>query len=459
MSPKTVLLADDEQTLRMNLAEVLREEGFDVIACADGQEALKALKANSIDVLITDLRMPGLSGMDLIDRTRTLAPSAGIIVITAFGEVETAVEAMKKGAKDYLCKPLNFDELIFKLKQLLAHEDLARQNELMKQQLRQGSDSTEIVARSSVMNALLETIQRIGQTMSNVLLCGESGTGKEVLARALHYGGITRDRPIVTVNCGGLTETLIESEFFGHRRGSFTGAEKDRIGYFEAADGGTLFLDEIGNLPFKSQSVLLRAIEQRAIIRVGDTKSRRVNLRIIAATNTDLEKAIAVGAFREDLYFRLNVVRLTVPPLRERPEDIPALIEHFVHKYNAELSTNCSGVDEDAIEALCAHPWRGNVRELENVVERALIFAGGRRVGIEDLSFVVGKGPPRTPVALDLRTATRHFEKQHIVKVLGSFGNNKSAAADALGIGLSSLYRKMDELEIAKTLCEVSSGV
>lgn len=450
MGQTTVLLADDEDTLRVNLAEVLREEDFDVIACADGTEALEALKTNSVDAIITDLRMPGICGMDLIDHARKLAPDVSIIVITAFGEVETAVEAMKKGARDYICKPLHFEELIFKLKRLIAHDDLARQNELLRAQVRQSSDFSQVVGRSRAMTAILDTIKRIAHTMSNVLLCGESGTGKEVLARALHYGGITKDKPFVAVNCGGLTETLIESEFFGYRRGAFTGAEKDRIGYFEAANGGTLFLDEIGNLPYKSQAVLLRAIEQRAITRVGDTRSRRVNLRIVTATNTDLEKAIDEGKFREDLYFRLNVIRLTVLPLRGRPEDIPPLIEHFVQKYNAELKCKCPGFDPEALKAMCGHQWRGNVRELENVVERALIFAGDNRVRVEDLSFAIGKRRLETTMALDLRTAVRQFERQHIQRVLESFGNNKNATADALAIGLSSLYRKLDELGISK---------
>ena len=262
MARATVLLADDEETLRNNLAQVLADEGFDVIACPDGTEALRALKETTIDALITDLRMPGIRGMDLIDQATRLAPDATIIVITAFGEVETAVEAMKKGARDYLCKPLIFDELIFKLKRLLAHDDLVKETKFLRDQVRQAHDVSGIVAESPAMTAILTTVKRIAHTMSNVLICGASGTGKEVLARALHYAGVTRDKPFVAVNCGGLVNTLVESELFGYRRGAFTGAESDRMGYFEAADGGTLFLDEIGNLPLKSQAVLLRAIEE-----------------------------------------------------------------------------------------------------------------------------------------------------------------------------------------------------
>lgn len=458
MTQTTVLLADDEDTLRNNLAQVLGEEGFNVIACRDGAEALRALKSRSVDAIITDLRMPGVSGMDLIGHATNLAPDAIIVVITAYGEVETAVEAMKKGARDYICKPLIFDELIFRLKRLLAHKDLTKQNELLCAQLRQSHALSTIVGSSPAMISIRETISRIAHTMSSVLVCGESGTGKEVLARALHYEGVTRDRPFIAVNCGGLTESLMESEFFGYRKGAFTGADADRFGYFEAADGGTLFLDEISNLPHPSQAVLLRAIEEKAVTRVGDTRPRPVTIRVIAATNRDLEKAIEAGTFREDLFFRLNVIRITVPPLRERPEDIPPLLEHFVRKYSAETNRDCPGFDEDAMEALCRYHWRGNVRELENVVERAVIFAGGRPIGLQDLAITVEAEVASPTSTMDLRKAAREFEKHHIMTVLARMKNNKAATAEALGVGLSSLYRKLEELGISKSASETSTG-
>ncbi len=451
MPSHTILLVDDEDTLRENLAQVLREEGFDVIACADGAAALREMKATRVDAIITDLRMPGVSGMELIDHANKLAPDAVIVVITAFGEVETAVEVMKKGAQDYICKPVIFDELIFKIKRLLNHEALAKENRLLREQVRGVYANAAIVARSASMRGIMEAAERVAQTNSNVLICGESGTGKEVLARYLHSKGPRRDRPFIAVNCGGLVEGLVESELFGYRRGAFTGAENDRRGYFEAADGGTLFLDEIGNLPLASQAVLLRAIEEKAIARVGDTRPRPVDIRLIAATNRALEPAVEAGDFREDLFFRLNVVRITMPPLRERPEDIPPLVEYFVAKYNAELNTNCPGFDTDALETLCQHQWRGNVRELQNTVERALIFVGDRRVHLDDLCCIknIIGAAPESP-SLDLRSATRDFERRHIIRTLARFDNNKKAAAEALGIGLSSLYRKMDELGITK---------
>jgi len=455
MSQATILLADDEATLRNNLAQVLSEEGFDVIACQDGAEALKALKTNAVDAIITDLRMPGVPGMQLIDHAKDLASEAVIIVITAFGEVETAVEAMKKGASEYICKPLIFTDVIFKLKQLLAQHDLARENKVLREQVSRDYDFSSIVARSPAMAAIVDTIRRIAHTMSNVLLLGESGTGKEVLARALHYNGVTANKPFVAVNCGGLTENLIESQLFGYRRGAFTGANSDRAGYFETANGGTLFLDEIGNLPLSGQAVLLRAIEEKAIIRVGDTRSRKVNLRIVAATNQDLETTVEEGTFRRDLFYRLNVIHATIPPLRDRKEDIPALIECFVKKYNAELNCHCPGFTPAALEAMRAHAWPGNVRELENTVERALIFAGDRPIELDDLPAALRgavRDAPGTGEPATLRTASREFERRHIIKMLTRFDNNKASAAKALGIGLSSLYRKMEELNIAKDL-------
>jgi DNA-binding NtrC family response regulator len=458
MGQATILLADDENTLRQNLAQVLREEGFEVIACADGTEARRVLKSTAVDALITDLRMPGIHGMELIDHAVKLAPEAAIIVITAFGEVETAVEAMKKGARDYICKPLIFDEVIFKLKQLLAQDNLARENKILREQIRQTHHGMGIVGVSSSITSIMDTVKRIAHTMSNVLICGASGTGKELVARTIHHSGITADKPFVAVNCGGLADNLVESELFGYCRGAFTGADSDHMGYFEAANGGTLFLDEIGDLPLASQAVLLRAIEQKAVTRVGDHRPRRVNIRVVAATNRDLESAISTGAFREDLYYRLNVIRVTVPPLRERRDDIPVLIDHFVEKYNAELKVTCPGFTPEAVEVMRTQPWRGNVRELENIVERSLIFAEGRMVGPEDLSLALGTEVQAPAKSLNLREATQEFKRQHIIKVLTQLRNNKVAAAEALGIGLSSLYRQMEELDIAKGVTGASDA-
>lgn len=457
MAKKTVLLADDEHTLRENLAQVLAEENFNVIACKNGTEALAALKSQTVDIIITDLRMPGITGMELIDHAGELAPDAIVIVITAFGEVETAVGAMKKGVKDYICKPLNFDELIFRLKRLIANDNLVRENKVLRDQVRKSHSESVIGGKSSAFRAILDGLDRISETRANVLIYGESGTGKEVLARAIHYRSPQADKPFVAVNCGGLPDTLVESELFGYKRGAFTGANTDRVGYFEAAHGGTLFLDEIGNLPIQAQPALLRAVEERAITRVGDNRARNVDFRLIAATNRDLEEAIKAETFRDDLYYRLNVVRIDIPPLRERPEDIPLFVEHFFEKYNAELNRSCPGFSKDAVELLCSQPWRGNVRELENVIERALIFAGDGEICAGDLTGLANAtiaSVPRvsqpTRSTSDLRSATRDFERRYIEGILKSVDQNKVAATELLDIGLSSLYRKMEELGIAK---------
>lgn len=447
----TVLLADDEDTLRENLAEVLTEEEFNVIVCRDGAEALKFMRREHVDALITDLRMPGVTGMDLIDHAVKLLPNAIIIVITAFGEVDTAVEAMKKGVRDYICKPIILDDVVFRLKRLLENDRLKHENEVLKVQLRKSCENVDFIGRSPAIDAIRGTIARVATTMSNILITGESGTGKEVVARAIHASGPTRDRPFIAVNCGALPDSLIESELFGYRKGAFTGADTDRAGYFEAADGGTLFLDEIGNLPFETQAVLLRAIEQRAITRVGESRPRPVTIRLIAATNRDLAEAVDRKEFRDDLYYRINVVNVSIPPLRQRTEDIPLLVDFFLARYNRELNANCPGFAPEAIEALLHYPWRGNVRELENVIERALIFANGHPITCEELAL--GAGAPRTEeeVPIELRAAVRFFERGHILRTLAGVDGNKVKAARILGIGLSSLYRKLDELGIAKS--------
>ncbi len=450
MDRHTVLLADDEDTLRENLALVLKDEGFEVLACRDGNEALRALKSHSVDAIITDLRMPGLTGMELITRAAKLAPDAGIIVITAFGEVETAVEAMKRGAKDYMCKPIIFDEVILRLKRLFLQDNLVRENKQLREQIRESQPNSMIVGPSAVMRDVMHTIDKVALSKANVLICGESGTGKEVIARAIHEKGLGIEKPFIPVNCGGLAESLVESELFGYRQGAFTGAHKDRVGYFEAAHGGTLFLDEIGNMPLRAQATVLRSIEGRTITPVGDHRPKPVDIRVIAATNRDLQVSIDAGEFREDLFFRLNVINIAVPPLRDRPEDVPVLIEHFVEKYNRTLNSDCPGFSPEAVSALAGQTWRGNVRELENVVERALIFADGVRVDLDQVMFAVGGAVALNAPGPDLRTSMRSFERRHILNTLERYGGNKSDAAQSLGIGLSSLYRKMEDLAIEK---------
>lgn len=450
MRGTTVLLADADESARKELARLLLAEHFEVIECSQGEHAIRALRTHSVDALITDLRLPVVTGMELIDRALKLAPDAAIIVVAAHSQVETAVEAMKKGVREFICKPVVLEDVVFRLKRLLVQDRESRENHRIREQIRRRHDVSVLVGQSPAVVAIREAVERTAQTMSNVLICGEPGVGKELTARMIHYAGVTSDKPFVAVNCVGLNSALAEREFLGYRRGAFTDAESDRLGHLEAANGGTLFLDEVANLPLHCQAVLVRAIEQQSVVRAGESRRRPIHLRVVAATSRDLALAVEKNEFREDLYYRLDVIRIQVPPLRDRSEDIPWFAQYFLEKYNEELKTACPGFTGDALLALARHPWRGNVRELENLIERALIANNGRVLDIIDLFPDLIEGNGHAPTTWNLRSALRAFEKRHIVKTLDRFGNNKIETARALGIGVSSLYRRLDELGILK---------
>jgi two-component system response regulator PilR (NtrC family) len=445
---KSVLIVEDEEVLRESLAELLAGEGYEVLQAADGKAAYAIVLERPVDVVVTDVRMSGMDGLTLLGHLRQVAPQTPVIVATAFGTVETAVSAMRSGAYDYLLKPVQFEDMLLKVQRALEYGDLARTQRVMTEQLAEQSTFHNLVGNSQSVTKLFEMAKRLSDVKSNVIIIGESGTGKELFARAIHYNGVTRGQPFVPVNCGALTDTLIESELFGYRRGAFTGAIRDKIGYFEAANGGTLFLDEISTLPIGVQSSLLRVIEEKVIVPVGDTHPRPIDVRIIAASNQDLEKMVEQHTFREDLLFRLNVVKLQLPPLRQRKEDIPLLVHHFLLKYTREMNKKMIGITNGAMRAMLSHHWRGNIRELENVIERAVIFADDRDIGVEDLPFSV-EGIS-DDVGEDLKTAMEHFERQHILCSLNRHNYDKAETARSLGIGVSSLYRKLDELKINK---------
>ena len=346
---------------------------------------------------------------------------------------------------------------MLRIERALASQENARTQRVITEQLASESTFHNLVGRAQSMVRLFQVVRKLSTVKSNVLIIGESGTGKELFARAIHYNGITRDKPFVPVNCGGIPETLVESELFGYRRGAFTGALRDKIGFFEAANGGTLFLDEISVLPMAVQSSLLRAVEDKSVVPLGDTHTRSIDLRIIAASNQDLEEMVRKGEFREDLLYRLNVVKLTLPPLRSRKEDIPLLVHHFLSKYSEGMNKRVDGITNGAMRALLNHEWHGNVRELENVIERAVIFADDRPISVEDLPFA---GPEMTDdVSEDLKEALRQFERQHIIHCLRRHQYDKVETAKHLGIGVSSLYRKMDELDVPKNLDEEGGGL
>jgi two-component system response regulator PilR (NtrC family) len=447
-----VLLIDDEDVFREDLATLLRVEGFVCRTASDGEEGLRLAEEAEPDVVVCDLVMPGIGGVDVVDRLATIAPDTPVILLTAYGTMETALEAFRKGATDYLLKPVDLDELIHKVERVVEHRRLEREVRYLRREVSEARAGSRLVGDSAALAQVRRLIEKVAPVDSTVLLTGESGTGKELAARSIHEAGPRSDGPFVAVNCAALPRELVESELFGHVRGAFTGAHKDRPGHFELARHGTLFLDEIAELPLELQPKLLRAIEQKEVLPVGATAPVRTNARIVAATNRRLEEEIEAGRFREDLYFRLRVVEIRLPALRERREDVPVLVEHFVRRLNPRLKRRVLGVDGEAIQALMEAPWRGNVRELENVLERAMILSEDDTLGIDDLpADLVGRSGASAPAPVpdDLRQAARAFERQHVSRVLREAGGNREEAARRLGIDASTLYRRLKELEEA----------
>jgi DNA-binding NtrC family response regulator len=443
-----ILLADDEGTFRETFTKVLDEEGFAVTAVCDGREAMAAIMKQPYAVAILDIQMPGSDGISVLREITAIRPQTRTIMVTAYGTVEMAVEAIKLGACDYVMKPVNFDEMLTKIRQHLRYVELEMENQKLREELDGRFDISQIIGETRIMKQVFETVRKVAPTRSTVLITGESGTGKELVARAIHALSLTNNGRFIAVNCSAIPETLLESELFGHKRGSFTSAFEDRKGLFETARGGTLFLDEIGHMSMGCQVKLLRAVEQRQILPVGSTTPVDINLRLIAATNRELTQEIKEGRFREDLFYRLNVVGIHLPALRERREDIPLLIRHFVKKYNAEMGKHCAGVSDEVMKMLTDHEWRGNVRELQNVIERAVIFAEGEVIEFADIGFAGAGATTDAEDSEDLQASVRAYERERIYRALIKYDWDKTETAKALGIGVSSLYRKIDELEI-----------
>jgi len=451
MSAK-ILIADDEKPIRDSLKMVLEEEGFTIEAVGDGEEALQKIQNSkgdeNFDIVITDIKMPKLDGMQLLEQASRISPETFFIIMTAYASVNTAIEALRHGAYDYLIKPIEFDDLIIRVKRLLDYKNLALENKALRQRISADYDFTNLIGKSDAMKKVFSIIAQVAPTNSNVLITGKSGTGKELVAKAIHYNSKRKDKIFLPVNCGAIAENLIESELFGHKKGAFTGATEDKVGLFKVADGGTLFLDEIGELPLNLQVKLLRAIEDKEFIPVGGVKPVSTDVRIIAATNQNLYEKTKTGEFREDLYYRLNVVEINLPTLNERKEDIPLLVNHFIEKYSKEMGKKIIGVDNDTMKILMAHEWRGGVRELENIIERAVIFCKKDIITVDDLAEYIRGNTAVYEYPESLKEALHNFEREHIIKTMKKYNYNKEEAAKALEIGLSSLYRKMDELHI-----------
>ena len=443
----SVLVVDDEKTICETLAWYLQQHAYRVSTATSGAEALRLMESQAFDVIITDIIMPELGGLDLLQRARALNPGAMVVLITAYATVETAVQALREGAADYVLKPFKLDDLERRVQRLLEYRGAVRESGLGRRAVELAVFERTLVGKSAAMRLVFAQLAKISPTPSNVLITGESGTGKELVARAIHAESPRHARPFLPINCGAIPDALLESQLFGHVRGAFTSAVQASPGLFVAADRGTIFLDEIADLPLHLQVKLLRVIEEKQVWSVGGTKPVRCDVRIIASTHRDLANEIHAGRFRGDLFYRLNVVRIALPPLRERREDIPLLLEHFISRLNLKLSRKFLGVDRDALHALMNHSWKGNVRELEHVLESAMILSEGNVIALGDLPAHVVAGAAE-PATVALRDVTRRAERRHIQAVLAQTQSDKKEAARRLGISLASLYRKLGELAI-----------
>ena len=456
MAAERILVVDDEELNRDLLQQILDREGYQVAIAANGQEALALLRQEVFHVVLTDLKMPGMTGVEVIRELKMLAPSTMGIIHTAYGSVETAVEAMKAGAYDYVTKPVRRDELLVVIQRALEFQRLHHENVSLRKQLKAKYKFDNIISDNEKMQAIFTQVEKVADTDSTVLIYGESGTGKELIARALHYNSYRQDKPLVPINCGAIPEDLLESELFGHEKGAFTGATAQRMGRFELANGGTIFLDEIGEMRPSLQVKILRVLQEREFERIGGTRTIKVDVRILAATNKNLEDLVARQQFRDDLYWRLNVIPLTLPPLRERLSDIPLLVAHFIARFNDEKKQHLTGITPEALLMLQSYHWPGNVRELENMMERIAILKGSGMIMPEDLPEKIARPslPRSVPGVsipddgIDFDAMVEAFEKQLLMQALVKAGGVKSKAANLLHMNRTTLVEKVKKLRL-----------
>lgn len=454
MQRNRILVVDDDESLRRVTEVQLQQGGYQVLTAASGQEALELLQKRPFELVITDLKMPGMSGVELLKRIRTDYPELVVIMVTAFGTIETAVEAMRAGAYDYVTKPVHIEELKLTIGRALEHVQLRQQVQTLRTSLDSKYGFENILGRSSSLLSVLDMASRAAQTSSTVLVRGETGTGKELLAKAIHFNSPRRENAFVTINCGAIPKDLLESELFGHVKGSFTGAVTHKKGRAEAADGGTLFLDEIGEMPAELQVKLLRLLQQGEIEKVGAAETTRVDVRIIAATHRNLQAMIEDGAFREDLYYRLAVIPLELPPLRERPEDIPELVEHFFLKAKEKHGRPDLALPPSLLPHFCGYRWPGNVRELENIIERLVVLTRGNEIAVDDLpEFLRRERPVLEELRLDLPPqgiSLDAVEKELILRALKKFDWNQTQAARYLDLSRKTLIYRMEKYTIRR---------
>ena len=449
-----ILVVDDEQSMQEFLEIFLRREGYEVQTAGDVDTALAYLESDDFDLIITDMQMPEKTGLDLILAAQDVSPETLMIVVTAFGTTDSAISAMKEGAYDYLTKPFKVDELRIVIEKALEKKLLSSENRRLKQELRSQSRDRNIIGTSRAMQEVFDLIAQVAETKTNVLVSGESGTGKELVARAIHDQSSRQGQPFVAINCGAIPENLLESELFGHVKGAFTGAVQNKEGLFETATGGTLFLDEIGEISLPLQVKLLRALQEKSIRRVGDTVDRKIDVRIVSATNRRLEEEVAAGRFREDVYYRLNVIQLTLPPLRDRIEDIPLLAQHFIRRFADELGKDVEGMDGAAYDLLAEYGFPGNVRELENLIERAVALSRGPTIGPDLLPPTVTQSRESEPAVritadgIDLETLVADYERSLLREALVQSKGVKKQAARLLGISFRSFRYRLEKLSL-----------
>ncbi len=445
-----ILVVDDEEVMRESLAAWLREDGYVVDSAASGMETVEKARTTDYAIYFIDLKMPGgMDGIETMMQVRRLHPEASIIIITAYATVDTAIAAMKEGAQEYIVKPCNPEEISLLVNRIIKVKNLQRENTILRKKLARQYSFDDVISKNPRMQEIFQLAHDIASLRSTVLIQGESGTGKEMVARAIHRAGDRAAEPFVAVSCAALAETLLESELFGHEKGSFTGAAQQKHGKFEMAHGGTLFLDEIGDISPKLQVDLLRVLQERCFYRVGGSEEVRVDVRVIAATHVNLQEAVAAGRFRDDLYYRLNVIEIRIPPLRERREDIPLLASHFLERLSHELGKDIGDISEGALKVLMDHNWPGNVRELENAIERAMVTCRASILTEDDFTFLAQNGTPRA-WSIPAGATLQEMEKQLIIATLERAGGNIKESAAALGIDRSTLYEKIKRYDIPR---------
>ncbi|MBI5886028.1 MAG: sigma-54-dependent Fis family transcriptional regulator [Deltaproteobacteria bacterium] len=447
-----IIIIDDEDSMRHMLSVILKREGYDVAACADARAALPLVESGEYDFVLCDIKMPGMSGLDFLKALGAKGVNQTVIMMSAYGTVDTALECMKHGAYDYISKPFKADEIILTVKKAEERERLKRENLRLKGETLRDYDFKNIITKDPAMFEILALVRKVADYSTPVMIGGESGTGKELVARAIHYGGVRAGESFVAVNCGAIPPNLLESELFGHVKGAFTDAHRTKTGLFQEADRGTLFLDEIGELPMDLQVKLLRTLQEGEIRRVGDVKSIKIDTRVVAASVRDIKADIRAGRFREDLYYRLNVIEIKLPPLRERVEDIPGLVAHFIDKYAKKFGKRVKAVSPEVVAELKGYQWPGNIRELENVIERAMILEEGDVIGkaalpMREAAFDLGLCIPFTD-SLSIKRAQEVIERELIVRALEKTGNNKTKAAELLDISMTALLYKIKNYEL-----------